>query len=74
MQILNLLKLDGCKNVAKLSIRKVGKDILCRYSMSKIWSFDGIENKHDVYRGEDFMKKFFESLGQHVMEIFNFEK
>ena len=23
--------------------------ILCRYLMSTIWTFDGIENKNDVY-------------------------
>ena len=30
------------------------------YSMSAIWIFDGIENKQDVLRGKDFMKKFSE--------------
>ena len=29
--------------------------------MSLIWTFDGMESKHDVYRGEDCMKKFCES-------------
>ena len=33
--------------------------------MSVIWTFDGIENKHDVYR---------ESLREHAMKIMNFEK
>ena len=29
--------------------------------MSTLPSFKGTENKHDVYRGKDCMKKFFES-------------
>ena len=35
--------------------------------MSKISSFKDIENKHDVCRGKDSMKKNCESLRQHVM-------
>ena len=34
--------------------------------MPTIWTFDGIENKHDVYRGEDSMKKFFKSLREYA--------
>ena len=26
------------------------------WKLSEIWTFDGIENKHDVYRGENCMK------------------
>ena len=33
-----------------------------------------IKNKHDVYRGKDSMKKFCESLREHIIEIINFEK
>ena len=33
-----------------------------------------IENKHDLYRGKDCMKKFCESLREHVMKIINFRK
>ena len=33
-----------------------------------------MENKHDVYRDEDCMKKFCEFLREHTMEIINFEK
>ena len=32
------------------------------YSISMIKTFDGIENKHDVFRGKDCKKKFCESL------------
>ena len=42
--------------------------------MSTISSFRSIENKHDVYRGKDCMKKFYEFLRQHAMKIINFKK
>ena len=45
----------------------------CAYSMSVIWVFDGIKNKHNVYRCEDCVKTFCESLGEHPMGIINFE-
>ena len=35
---------------------------------------DGIENEHDVYRDEDCMKKFGESIREHAIKIINFEK
>ena len=31
----------------------MGERIPCGYSVSIIWTFDGTENKHDVYRGVD---------------------
>ena len=33
-----------------------------------------MENKHDVYRGKDCMKKFCESLKEHAMKIIKFKK
>ena len=42
--------------------------------MSTISSFKNIENNHDVYRGKDYVKKFCESLREHVMKILNFKK
>ena len=36
---------------------------------SKISSFRNIENKHDVYRGNDCIKKFCVSLREHAMKI-----
>ena len=33
-----------------------------------------MENKHDIYRGKDCMKKFCESLRKHTMKIFSFKK
>ena len=42
--------------------------------MSTISSFRTIENKHDVYRDEDYMKTFCEFVKQHAMKIINFKK
>ena len=71
MQILSLIKkVVGCKNnPKKSSTKKLVEQIPCGYSMSTVWTFDGIENEHDVCRGEDFMKKFCESLREHTMKI-----
>ena len=51
-------KIDGhAKNLEKYSTTKIGEHIPCAYSMSKIWEFDLIEDKHNLYRGK-FFKKF----------------
>ena len=42
--------------------------------MSTISSFRTIENKHDVYRGKDCMKKFSEFLREQAMKIINSKK
>ena len=42
--------------------------------MSTMSSFKSIENRHDICRGKDCMKKFCESLREHEMEIINFKK
>ena len=66
-------RIDGCKNNSeKLSTTKVVEYIHCGYSMSTLWKFVGIENKH-VCRGEGYMKKFIESLREHAMKIIDFE-
>ena len=68
-------KIDGCKNnLENSSTTKVSKHIPSGFSMSIISSFRSIENKHDVYRGKDCMKKFCEFLREHAMEITNFKK
>ena len=36
--------------------------------MSAVSSFKSIENKHDVYRGKDCVKRFCESLRKHAMK------
>ena len=42
--------------------------------MSTITSFRSIDNRHDVYKGKDCMKKFCEFLREHAMKIINFKK
>ena len=54
------------------SIAKVSKHIRSGFSVSTISSFRSIESKHDVYRGQDCMKKFCESLRQHTIKIITF--
>ena len=53
---------------------KKGKHIPLGYSMSTIWAFDDIENKHSLYRGKICMKKFSESLREHAKNVTEFEK
>ena len=68
-------KIDGCENNSeKSSIRKVGKHIPCGYSVSTIWGFNQIEDKHTLYREQDCMKKICESLREHAKSIIDFEK
>ena len=68
-------KIDGYKNNPEnLSTTNVRKHIPSDFSMSTISSFRSIENKHDVYRGKDCMKKFCEFLRKHAMKIINFKK
>ena len=42
--------------------------------MPTTWTFDDIENKHDVYRGQECMKKFCEFIRENTRKIINFEK
>ena len=42
--------------------------------MATLSSFRSIENKHDVYRGKNCMKKFCEHLREHAMKIIRFLK
>ena len=66
---------DWCKNNPEnLITRKVSEHIPSGFSMSMILSVKSIENKNDVYRGKDYMKKFCESLIEHAMKIDNFKK
>ena len=66
-------KIGGCKNNPGNSIKE-GKHIPSSFSMCTISSFKSIENKHDVYRGKDCMKKFCESLREQAMKITKFKK
>ena len=68
-------KIDGCKNNSEnSSTTKVSKHIPSGFSISTISMFRRIENKHDVYRGKDCMKKFCELLREPSMKTNNFKK
>ena len=68
-------KINGCaNNPEKSSTAKTSEHIPCGYSMSTIWGFDHIEDKHTLYRGKDCMKKFCTSLREHAKNIIDFEK
>ena len=71
----SIKKVDGCKNNPENSnTTKASEHIPSDFSMSTISPFKSIENKHDVCRGNDCMKKFCESLREHTMKIINFKK
>ena len=54
-------KIKACKSSTEnSSTKKVSKHIPSGFSMSTISSFRGTENKHDVYRGKDCMKRLSE--------------
>ena len=56
-------KIDECNdNPEKSSKTKESEHIPSDFSISAISPFKDIENKHDLYRDKDCMKKFFESL------------
>ena len=51
-------KIDGYKNNPEnSSTTKVNEHIPSAFAMSSISSFRSIENKNDMYRGKDSMKK-----------------
>ena len=54
-------KTDGCKsNLQNSATTKLDEHIPSGFSMSTTSSFKSIESKHDIYRGNDCMKKFCE--------------
>ena len=63
-----------CKQSRKIFKHKIGEHIPYGYSMSTIWAFDCLENKHALYREKDSMKKFCESLRKNAKNIIDFEK
>ena len=70
-----LKTIDNCNNNPEnFSTTKLGEHILCRYSMSTLWAFNNVGNKHSLYRGEDCMKKFCISLRENAADAINFEK
>ena len=67
-------KIDGFAiNPEKFSTMKIGENVSCEYSMSNIWGFDRIENKHALYRRKDCMKKVCDSLKEQAKNIYIFE-
>ena len=61
-------KIDGCKTKPENPFTtKVSEHIPSGFSMSAISSFTSIENRHDVYRFKDCMKKFCKSSRQHTL-------
>ena len=70
-----IYKSDGCKNNPdNLSTTEVGKHIPSGFSMSTISLFKRIENKYNVYRGKDCMKKFCKFLQEHAMKLLTSEQ
>ena len=68
-------KIDGCKsNPENSSTTKVREYTPSAFSMSTISAFRSIENKHDMCRGKDCMKKFCEFLRERAMKIISFKK
>ena len=48
-------KVDGCKDYPENHLQQKQENIFpVDIQMSTIRAFDGTEEKHDVYRGEDF--------------------
>ena len=68
-------KIDGFANIPEdLSPTKIGKHVPFGYSMSIIWGFDHIENKHTLYCIKGYFKKFCTFLREHAKNIIDFEK
>ena len=66
MHYLLYKEIDRCKNNPEnSSATKVGEHLPGGFSIFTVLSFKSIENKHDVYRGKDCMKKFCESITTH---------
>ena len=65
-------KNDGCKMIdVKI---KVSQHIPSGFLMSIILSFKSIKNKHNVYRGKNYIKNFCEYLREHAMKVINFKR
>ena len=60
-----------CENSSTI---KVSEHIVSGFSKSTTSSFRSRENKHDVYRGKNCMKKFCEYSREHSLKIINLMK
>ena len=68
-------RIEGCTNNPQtFSTIKTGQHITCGYSISTIWGFDHIKNKHTLYRGKGCMKKFCKSSKVHTIRIIRFKR
>ena len=68
-------KIDGCKNNPENSFTvQVSEHIPSGFSMSTISSLRCIENKHDLYRSKDCIKRYCKFLRKHAIEIIIFLK
>ena len=63
-----------CKKSRTFFNNKNCENILCGYSISTIWEFDHIQNKHTLYCGKDCINMFCEILRKHAKNIIGFEK
>ena len=67
--------IDRCKNNPEnSSTQNVSEHIPSGFSLYTISSFRSIENKHDMYRGKDCIKKFCELSRENAINIINFKK
>ena len=57
-----------------MDVRVIQKSLPCRYSILTVWAFDHIENKYNLYRGKDCIKKLCESIREHAKNTVDFEK
>ena len=64
-------KIDGCKNNLENSTTKRKQIHSIRFT---IFSFRSLENKHDVYRGKDCIKRFSEFLRENAMKIIDLKR
>ena len=67
-------KLDGLKNnPKKWSTTKAAEDIASNFFFVYDGFNKGIKNKHSVYRGKYYIKKFCECLEEDTLKIINFK-
>ena len=68
---MNVKRIERCENHPEISsTAKVGE--YTPYSISTIWQFKHIKNKHTLYRGRECIKEFCESLKEHAARIIGF--
>ena len=68
-------KMQYCQNNPKNSYtEKKAKHKPSGYTWCSICSFDDTKNKHNFYRGKDYIEKFCKDLKELRTEIINFKK